>query len=61
MAQKQRPDSFVMSIGYGECWPGYIPSTQAFKDNFNDIWYWVAPGADERIRAALNQVLPKKG
>ncbi|MFG0334270.1 MAG: hypothetical protein ACF8TS_12970, partial [Maioricimonas sp. JB049] len=24
-AQKLRPQSFVMSIGYGECWPGYVP------------------------------------
>jgi hypothetical protein len=59
-AQAQRPDSFVMSVGYGECWPGYIPSTQAFKENFDDIWYWVAPGSDQRLQAALDQVLPKK-
>ena len=58
MAQQQRPDSTVVSIGYGECWPGYIPTTQGFDDNFDDSWYWVAPGSDKRMAAALNQVLP---
>lgn len=57
MAQQMRPDSFVVSIGYGECWPGYIPTEAAFKDNFHDKWLWVAPGSEQRIRAALEQVL----
>ncbi len=57
MAQKLRPDSFVVSIGYGECWPGYIPTESAFKDNFHDKWLWVAPGSEPRIRAALMDVL----
>ncbi|WP_298865846.1 Gfo/Idh/MocA family oxidoreductase [uncultured Gimesia sp.] len=57
-AQKLRPDSFVMSIGYGECWPGYLPTQAAFKDNFDGhYWLWVAPGAEERITAALKRVL----
>lgn len=58
MAQKMRPDSFVVSIGYGECWPGYIPTKAAFGDNFNDTWLWVAPGSETRIKAALKRVLP---
>ncbi len=57
MAQKRCADSFVMSIGYGECWPGYIPTTQGFEDKFSNDWYWVAPGSDERMKAALQQVL----
>lgn len=56
-AQKQRPSSFVISLGYGECWPGYIPSAQGFKDNFEDIWYWVAPGSDKRMKAAIRELL----
>lgn len=58
LAQKQRPKSFVMSIGYGECWPGYIPTTSSFNDNFRDVWLWVGPGSDAKIKAALKQVLP---
>lgn len=59
LAQQQRPDGFVLSIGYGECWPGYIPSTQAFNDNFDDVWYWVGTKADQQIETALQKILPK--
>ncbi len=41
LAQKMRPDSFVVSIGYGECWPGYIPLEESFADKFDDKWLWV--------------------
>jgi hypothetical protein len=58
MAQQMRPDSFVVSIGYGECWPGYIPTRAAFDDNFNDTWLWVAAGSEVRIKTALRRVLP---
>lgn len=59
MAHQMRPDSFVVSIGYGECWPGYIPTRSAFEDNFGDSWLWVAPGSQSRIVEALQKVLPK--
>lgn len=57
MAQKMRPKSFVMSIGYGECWTGYIPTESAFREGFGDSWLWVAPGSEERIKTALRRVL----
>lgn len=57
MAQQMRPDALVMSIGYGESWPGYIPTDHAFREGFDDHWLWVAPGAEERIRGALRQIL----
>ena len=57
LAQKMRPDSFVMSIGYGECWPGYVPTKAAFDDNFGHSWRWVAPGAEAPMRAAMERVL----
>ena len=57
MAQKMRPKSFVMSIGYGECWPGYIPLKQNFKENFGDSWLWVGASSEDRIRVALEKVL----
>ncbi len=60
MAQQMRPNSFVLSIGYGECWPGYIPTEQAFEENFQDNWLWTAPGAEARIRQALAEVLHNK-
>lgn len=57
MAQALRPDSFVMGLGYGESWTGYIPTRSAFEERFGHDWRWVGPGAQERIRAALRQVL----
>ena len=57
MAQKLRPDSFVMSIGYGECWPGYIPTDSNFDERFEDNWLWVGPGSEQRILTALDSVL----
>ncbi len=57
MAQSMRPDSFVVSVGYGECWPGYIPSDAAFADGFHDTWLWVGPGSEKAVRQALKKVL----
>ena len=57
MAQRLRPGSFVMCIGYGECWPGYVPTRAAFDDGFGHSWRWVAPGAEDRMREALERVL----
>jgi hypothetical protein len=57
MAQTMRPDSFVVSAGYGECWPGYIPTAAAFKDHFENHWLWVPPGCEARIKQALADVL----
>jgi hypothetical protein len=57
LAQQLRPDSFVATLGYGECWTGYIPTDAAFADRFNHDWRWVGPDAEPRIRAALERVL----
>ena len=57
MAQKMRPDSLVLCIAYGECWPGYIPTNSAFKEHFGHSWRWVAPGSEDRVLAALRRVL----
>lgn len=59
MAQALRPDSFVVTSGYGECAPGYIPTAKATAEGFNDqhSWCWVAPGAEEAMRAAMAEAL----
>ncbi len=56
-AQSLRPQSFVMAIGYGECWPGYIPTDADFDDGFRDKWLWVGRGAEARLLQALREVL----
>ncbi len=61
-AQRLRPDSFVMAVGYGECGTGYVPTAQAVKeddDNLHD-WCWVAPGAEKALLEALKAALAKK-
>jgi hypothetical protein len=57
LAQELKPDVFVQSIGYGECWPGYVPTDACFEDKFEDTWLWVGPGCETRIREALAKVL----
>jgi hypothetical protein len=61
LAQRLRPDSFVVVAGYGECAPGYIPTERAFAEkdtNLND-WCWVAPGSERAMTVALNAALMK--
>ena len=60
-AQELRPDSFVLTAGYGESAPGYIPIDRAFTENDTNLhdWCWVAPGSEKRMRAALEAVLKK--
>jgi hypothetical protein len=57
MAQRLRPGEFVMAIGYGECWPGYIPTEQAFDEGFGHGWRWVGRGCEAIIREKLDQIL----
>lgn len=57
MAQEQSPDSFVVSVGYGECWPGYIPLNRHFAEGFHDKWLWVGPGSENALRSALRTLL----
>ena len=58
-AQECRPESFVMTMGYGECGPGYIPIERAFAEkdgNLND-WAWTPPGSEAVMKAAIREVL----
>jgi hypothetical protein len=58
-AQRMRPDTFVLVLGYGECAPGYIPTERHIQEgdaNLSD-WNWVAPGAEIRLLEALKRVL----
>jgi hypothetical protein len=59
LAQKQRPDSFVVVGGYGECGPGYIPIERAWKEHDGNLtdWCWVDPGSEERMTGAIEKAL----
>ncbi len=58
-AQQLCPDSFVLTMGYGECAPGYIATDVAFaeKDDNLDGWCWTTPGGEQRLRDALRAAL----
>jgi len=58
-AQEQRPDSLVVVAGYGECATGYIPIERAWREHDGNLrdWCWVAPGAEEPLKAAIRQAL----
>jgi hypothetical protein len=58
-AQAARPKGFVVTAGYGECGPGYIPTEQAWRENDTNLadWCWVDPGCEDRTKAAIAEVL----
>jgi hypothetical protein len=57
LAQKLSGQVPVVPVGYGESWTGYVPTTAAFDDGFNESWLWVAPGAEDKIRQVLGKLL----
>jgi hypothetical protein len=64
LAQKLRPDAFVMAIGYGESGTGYVPTEKAVEENDGNLtdWCWVAPGAEKVMTEVLRKVLsPGRG
>jgi hypothetical protein len=57
-AQSVRPDAFVITLGFGECAPGYIPTAEAAAEGYNDHYSWIAfPECEQTIRNALTSVL----
>ncbi len=58
MAQRLREGGEVICIGYGDCWPGYIPLERDYAEGFRDDWSWVGPGSELAMRRALWAVLP---
>jgi hypothetical protein len=59
LAQQQRPDSFVLTLGYGECAPGYVPHERAFTEGDGNLhdWCWVAPGCEQAMTTAIQAAL----
>jgi hypothetical protein len=57
-AQALRPDLLVMTLGYGECAPGYIPTAQSVSEGYNDHYSWIAfPECEATMRQALKTAL----
>ncbi len=60
-AQQQRPDGFVVTMGFGESAPGYIPTNQAYREGFREEHHytWNRPGAEDLIQATLKKLLAR--
>ena len=59
LAQKLRPDAFVMAVGYGESATGYIPTHLQITEHDTNLrdWCWVAPSAEQILSEALKHAL----
>ncbi len=55
LAERLRPDKFVMALGYGDAATGYIPTAMQLAEhdaNLHD-WCWVDPTAEAVLTAGL--------
>lgn len=54
-AQRLRPGSVVFVAGYGDGGTGYVPTDAHWREGDTNLrdWCWVAPGAEARVRSAL--------
>jgi hypothetical protein len=58
LAQKLRPDSFVMVAAFADGAPGYIPDDRNSRDGFNaNDWCWVNPGVEAVMVEAMREAL----
>lgn len=59
MAQKMRPDAFVMVIGFGGLGPGYVPTEAAFDQGGYEPgdWCFVGRGTEQAMTTTLRKVL----
>ena len=58
-AQAQRPDSFVVTMGYGECSPGFVPIERAWDEHDGNLdeWCWVGRGSEKVMHTAIQAAL----
>ena len=59
LAQRLRPDAFVMALGYGESATGYIPTALQIADRDENLgaWYWVSETAEKVLSVGLREAL----
>lgn len=62
LAQRLRPNSFVMAVGFGECAPGYMPTEEAIREGFREEhgYCWVGDRTQQIIAAKLAEALEVK-
>ena len=60
-AQELSPDRFIMTVGYGESAPGYIPTEKHWAENDSNLsdWCWVTEGLEPQILGTLKKLILK--
>jgi hypothetical protein len=54
----QERGRFVVTLGYGECAPGYIPTRKDVADGYDDHYCWIdMDSAEGAMRGAIRQAL----
>jgi hypothetical protein len=59
-AQKLRPDRFVMTAGFGDGAPGYVPMDAAWREGYDDGYSWIGPASEKPILDAMRRALNAK-
>jgi hypothetical protein len=57
IAQRLRPESFVMVSGFGDGAPGYIPTDQCWADGYADDYCWVPKNTQALMTEAMAKAL----
>jgi len=58
-AQSLAPERFLLTPGYGESAPGYIPFEMHWQENDHNLntWCWVDPGMEKPIKEVLRKLI----
>ncbi len=57
-AQEMRPDRFVVTLGFSECAPGYIPTSASVAEGYDDHYAWAdLPQCEPSMKSALRAAL----
>jgi hypothetical protein len=60
-AQQEAPGKMVLTLGYGECAPGYIPTNAAVAEGYDDHYSWVDFATCEgSLRSAIASALSSR-
>ena len=63
LAQRLRPDSFVLVAGFGDGAPGYLPTAECWAEGYDDDYCWTtaasAPLMAKSLAAGLGPQRPK--
>jgi hypothetical protein len=57
IAQRLRPDSFVVVAGYGEGGVGCVPTNKSWKEGYDSNYCWVTAMTEKLVTRAMARAL----